>query len=260
MGNNHKILLISAAQGFMVNAMIKNLNEERFEVSIVEPKVTELSQLEEWPQIVLMYLDGIEDQKLSEVLVYLRDLAVKNSEVISAFLIGNDDELDKAAKIISFDVLAGVFKRPLNVKELVDRVSQAALDVDGENQKKHILVVDDDSTMLRTLKLWLSDKYRVYMANSGMNAISLLAKNHVDLILLDYEMPVANGPQVLSMIRSEPTTKDTPVMFLTAKNDKESVMSVMGLKPEKYLLKTMPAEDLLKSIDEFFEAQKAKKL
>ena len=132
--------------------------------------------------------------------------------------------------------------------------------VDRENAKKHILVVDDDPTMLRTLKLWLSDKYRVYMANSGMNAISLLAKKPVDLILLDYEMPVANGPQVLSMIRSEATTKDTPVMFLTAKNDKESVMSVMDLKPEKYLLKTMPPEQLLKNIDDFFEARKGKEI
>ena len=51
--------------------------------------------------------------------------------------------------------------------------------------RKRILVVDDDGMMLRTMKNWLSKKYDVYMANSGMNAISLLAKNRVDLILLD---------------------------------------------------------------------------
>jgi DNA-binding NarL/FixJ family response regulator len=60
------------------------------------------------------------------------------------------------------------------------------------------------------------------------------------------------------MIRSEPSTADTPVMFLTAKNDKESVMSVVGLKPEKYLLKTMPPDVLMENIDNFFEAQKGK--
>ena len=117
-------------------------------------------------------------------------------------------------------------------------------------------MVDDDGTMLRTLKLWLSDKYQVYMANSGMNAISVLAKKKVDLILLDYEMPVASGPQVLEMLRSDPATKDLPVMFLTAKNDRESVMSVMGLKPEKYLLKTMPPDVLLRNIEEFFIRQR----
>lgn len=123
------------------------------------------------------------------------------------------------------------------------------------DDKKHLLVVDDDATMLRTLKLWLSDRYNVYMANSGMNAIALLEKKDVDLILLDYEMPVISGPKVLEMIRNEPAIKDTPVMFLTAKNDEESVMSVKDLNPENYLLKTMPPDVLLKSIDDFFESQ-----
>ena len=45
-------------------------------------------------------------------------------------------------------------------------------------------------------------------------------------------------------------------MFLTAKNDKESVMKVMELKPERYLLKTMPPDVLLQNIDEFFAMQK----
>ncbi len=260
MSSNRRILLVSEDKGFMVNAMIKNLNEEGFDVTIEEPKLTVLSNMEDRPEIILLYLDAIDDQKQNELLVYMRDLTIESNGRIQTFLIGNDDELEMSKKVISFDSVTGVFKRPLNVKELVDRISQAADEADAESVKKHILVVDDDSTMLRTLKLWLSDKYRVFMANSGMNAISLLAKNKVDLILLDYEMPVANGPQVLSMIRSEPTTKDTPVMFLTAKNDKESVMSVMDLKPEKYLLKTMPAEALLQNIDEFFESQKGKKI
>ena len=260
MSSNRRILLVSEDKGFMVNAMIKNLNEEGFDVTIEEPKLTVLSNMEDRPEIILLYLDAIDDQKQNELLVYMRDLTIESNGRIQTFLIGNDDELEMSKKVISFDSVTGVFKRPLNVKELVDRISQAADEADAESIKKHILVVDDDSTMLRTLKLWLSDKYRVFMANSGMNAISLLAKNKVDLILLDYEMPVANGPQVLSMIRSEPSTKDTPVMFLTAKNDKESVMSVMDLKPEKYLLKTMPAEALLQNIDEFFESQKGKKI
>ena len=71
-------------------------------------------------------------------------------------------------------------------------------------------------------------------------------------------MPIVNGPQVLEMLRTEPSTKDIPVMFLTAKNDKESLMSVIGLRPEKYLLKTMPSNELIKNIDDFFIAKKAK--
>jgi len=69
-------------------------------------------------------------------------------------------------------------------------------------------------------------------------------------------MPVVNGKQVLEMIRTETEFSDIPVIFLTGKNDRESITQVMGLKPEGYLLKTMKPEDIVKTIDDFFEKQK----
>ena len=109
--------------------------------------------------------------------------------------------------------------------------------------------------MLRSVKSWLEDKYQVILANSGAMAIKYLAMNHPDLILLDYEMPVCDGRQVLEMIRSEPDFSTVPVIFLTGKNDKESVMKVTALKPDGYLLKTMEPEKLHQAIDEFFEKE-----
>ena len=102
-------------------------------------------------------------------------------------------------------------------------------------------------------KDWLTDKYRITAVKSGMQAITYIANHTPDLILLDYEMPVISGAKVLEMIRSEVATADIPVMFLTSKNDKESVMQVLSLKPEKYLLKTMPPEEWLSNIDDFFQ-------
>ena len=77
------------------------------------------------------------------------------------------------------------------------------------------------------------------------------------MVLLDYEMPIVDGKQVLGMIRSETEFSDIPVIFLTSKGDKESVMQVMDLKPDGYLLKTMPPEQIKKSVDTFFEKKKA---
>ena len=253
-----KLLLVSSQKSFMVNAMIKNLNEEYYEVLYTPPKIESVSEMENRPRIVLLYLDR-DLEEMSEVLVYAKDVLTENEDTFLTYLIGNQEEIDGAKKIIPENLLAGVFLRPLNVKVLVEKLNEVVESQVLTERKKHILVVDDDGTMLRTLKLWLSDKYQVYMANSGMSAIQLLAKNEVDLILLDYEMPVLSGPKVLEMIRSEPTTRNTPVMFLTAKNDKESVLSVMDLKPEKYLLKTMPPDVLQANIDEFFELQKGRK-
>lgn len=254
-----RVMLLCSAETFMVNAMRKNLEDEHYQVEPVIATVNHLSKMVNRPKIILVYMDKDVD-KIREALVYLKDLVTESDDVNLVYFVGNPDDLEDAGKVFPDQLASGSFLRPLNVKELVEKLNNVVESRDLEKQKKNILVVDDDSTMLRTLKLWLSDKYKVYMANSGVNAISLLAKNKVDLILLDYEMPVANGPQVLEMLRSEPSTKDTPVMFLTARNDKESVLSVMDLKPEKYLLKTMPPDVLMQNIDDFFESQKGKNL
>jgi CheY-like chemotaxis protein len=90
------------------------------------------------------------------------------------------------------------------------------------------------------------------MANSGIQALTWLAKNHADLVLLDYMMPVASGPEILEMIRSEEFSRDIPVIFLTGKSDKESVKTVMKLNPQGYLLKSISKEVLRNELDKFF--------
>ena len=90
------------------------------------------------------------------------------------------------------------------------------------------------------------------MANSGLQAIKWLGRNKVDLILLDHEMPVTSGPQVLEMLRSDEETRDIPVMFLTGKGDKDSVMAVVALRPEGYFLKNIKKDELLEKLQEFF--------
>ena len=103
---------------------------------------------------------------------------------------------------------------------------------------------------------WLKDKYRVSVANGGMQAITWLATNHADLILLDYEMPVCTGAQFLEMIRNDTDNGDVPVIFLTGKSDEASVKSVLALKPAGYLLKSLPRETIMTEIDKFFKKQK----
>ena len=121
-------------------------------------------------------------------------------------------------------------------------------------------MVDDSGAMLRNVKGWLEDRYQVILANSGAMAIKYLAINRPDLVLLDYEMPVVDGKQVLEMIRSESEFADIPVVFLTSKNDKESVAKVVSLKPEGYLLKTMKPAEIIAYIDDFFEKRRIKEM
>lgn len=249
-----RILLIGDGKSFMVSSIAKELKDERFEVIQASPNVTEIERIENKPSVYLIYIDDLDE--MQELFVYLKDKAVEND--VSVSIIGSPDEIEKARSKVAEESIAAVFERPVNVKELGQKMKQVVENEDLRLQKKKILVVDDDGTMLRAIKSWLSEKYQVFMVDSGIAAITFLAKNEVDLVLLDYEMPVTTGPQVLEMLRSEPSTSDIPVMFLTVKSDKDSVMKVVNLKPEKYLLKTMPPAELLANIDDFFEAQKAR--
>lgn len=255
---NKRIFLVTDQKnkGFMINAIKQELTEEGYDITECLPNPTDLSRLREESGVYLVYLDGMEGmgESADQMLLYCKEQIIENE--IAIVIIGKPDDLSYVYRIIPEEMLSGVFLRPVNVKELGEKLESIVKREEEKTAKKRILVVDDDGMMLRTIKTWLSEKYQVFMVNSGMNAITFLAKNTVDLILLDYEMPVTTGPQVLEMLRSESATSQIPVMFLTVKDDKESVMKVLSLKPEKYLLKTMPPSELIANIDAFFEQQK----
>ena len=247
---NKNVLVIGIKKTFMVNAIIVGLEKENFKVDTVEASESAIKNLPVKPKIYVLYL-GDMTAEYAPLFQYLNEAI--DAERFMLYLVGNQEELNLAQSFIAKEKIQETYLRPIDVKLLAESINTvfdySELD---ESLRKKVLIIDDDGAMLRMMKTWLSVKYHVYMASSGKIAISFLAQNPVDLILLDYEMPVMNGPDVLKAIREMPGVKDTPVIFLTAKDDKESVMKVLSLKPAKYLLKSMPKDKLIGAIDDFF--------
>ena len=119
-----------------------------------------------------------------------------------------------------------------------------------EDKKKSILLVDDSGVFLRMMKGLLEEKYDVRMTTSGIKAITLIHEKHPDLILLDYEMPLYDGRETMIKIRESEKTKDIPIVFVTAVNDKEHIKAVLSLKPTGYLLKPVDKDRLLRTVKE----------
>ena len=237
----------------MVDAISSNLKDAGFYVSKCQPAINELADSTKDIDIILFYLgDYLDDIK--EDIVYLKDICIEKE--ISLSVIGDDAEVNVLRQTMAEGQIANVFSRPLDIKNLVSTMEDVALGREAEARKKNILLVDDDASFLKMVKDWLSDDYRVTIVSSGMQAITYIAKNRPDLILLDYEMPVTSGPQVLEMIRSEVGTSSIPVFFLTGKGDKESVTKVLSLKPEGYILKSAGKNELVSQIKAYFERQK----
>ncbi len=245
-----RILLIGEEKSFMVSSIANGLRRELFEVIMSEPITAVLKKVTDVPQVILFYLnDSVSDNAV--LLQYINTMVVDHR--CRFYILGNPLDMEEAYKHLDKANVQKEFYRPINVQDIIDEL----LKIDEMDDvrlpgRRRILLVDDDEVTLRTLSNWLQDRYTVYMANSGKDALRFLLKNVVDLVLLDYEMPGLSGPEVLDGIRNDPMTADIPVMFLTGKNDQESVLYAVSLHPAKYLLKTLPKDDILKAIDEFF--------
>jgi len=247
------VLIVSEVQSYLIVSLQEKLAEVNCKVTKVQANQDLLSKIKE--ELDMIFIFGTEDLlNQRQGLTYLKDKALEDD--VPIFVSGDPQELLEIQKDIPLHLIQKEFPRPINVNEVAEAID-SYLKIFGKQNKKKILVVYDSGAMLRNVKGWLEDKYQVILANSGAMAIKYLSTNRPDLVLLDYEMPIVDGKQVLGMIRSETEFSDIPVIFLTSKGDKESVMQVMDLKPDGYLLKTMPPEQIKKSVDTFFEKKKA---
>lgn len=250
MEEKQEILVVAEKTGFLPRAIADQLGEEYgYQVTLVELDMQKLFGADSSYEAVLLYMES-DVQEYMQELLYLRDKMAEESTPV--FYIGED--IEGLKEVLPGHILKEVFERPIDVKISAKKVD-SYIKLHGKHIKKKILVVDDSGAVLRSVKGWLEDKYQVTLANSGAMAIKYLATNRPDLVLLDYEMPVVDGRQVLEMMRTEMEFSDIPVIFLTSKNDKDSILKVMELKPDGYILKTTPPKQILEEIDNFFTKQ-----
>ena len=241
-----RILLIADSVSFIVNAIMDALKKNNFVCDAVTPNVGALSKINNKPPMFFLYVDEATVDN-NAVLVFLRDLCIEEDKRL--FLMGYPNELEKIIELIPKEVIGGVFERPINAKEIADRMIRTVDDEQIEVKKKHILVVDDSGTMLRTIKSWLEPKYQVSIVNSAANALSFLGMKQPDLILLDYEMPGWDGKKTLEAMRQNPTLAEIPVVFLTGISEREHIVKVLLLNPAGYLLKPTNKERLIETIE-----------
>jgi len=89
-----------------------------------------------------------------------------------------------------------------------------------------ILCVDDTTANLLVLEALFepySDKYKIITVSGGYEALEVLLSNTVDLILLDVMMPDIDGFETAKLIKKNKSTKDIPIIFLTAKRDNQTI-------------------------------------
>ncbi len=107
-----------------------------------------------------------------------------------------------------------------------------------------ILIVDDTKANISILLSLLND-YDLLVALSGEKALSLVEKNDIDLILLDIMMPEMDAYEVCRILQSQESTKDIPILFITAKTDEESIEKAFASGGIDYVTKPFNPRELL---------------
>ncbi|MDD2464949.1 MAG: diguanylate cyclase [Desulfobulbus sp.] len=121
-----------------------------------------------------------------------------------------------------------------------------------------IIVVDDNPVVVKLLESMLvREGYAVLTAASGQELLDLLETTAADLILLDIDMPGMSGLETCKRIKANPHTKEIPVLFVTASNDKEHIIGGFTAGAQDYIIKPSTKEELLARVRTHLALHKA---
>ena len=121
--------------------------------------------------------------------------------------------------------------------------------IDIENMS--ILVVDDMKSMRLTIRKMLRNLNVgkiLRFAENGKDGLEVLKNTPCHLAIIDWNMPVMNGTQMMTQLKKEPSLRDMPVIMVTAENERDIVSEVAESEIDAYLLKPLTLEALDKKI------------
>ena len=124
-----------------------------------------------------------------------------------------------------------------------------------ENLNFTILIVDDEDSNIYFLNKTLKNKYTIKVAHDGYTALKILEKFDINIILLDIVMPKLDGYETLKKIKENPKTQNIPVIFLTMKNDSDSITKAFELGAKDYIKKPFNINELQARIDNQLQNQ-----
>ena len=246
---DRKVLFVEGSQGFVNTAIESKLKDAGFEVIKVGDDIDIISEHRFESDILIYYPEGT-SSRIDMVMRYLTSLCRDEHKTLC--LVGEDAFINRAKKSEGGELVYKEYARPINVNFLVEDMRKLSEMHEEYLRKKTILIIDDDGDFRMIMSMWLKNHYAVEGAGSGLEALSLLEQKRPDLILLDYEMPELDGYEVMERIHKNPLISRIPIIFLTGKNDRESVMRIIKHKPDGYLLKTMKKNELLDNLERFF--------
>lgn len=126
-----------------------------------------------------------------------------------------------------------VFRDDSDVQEPApDSIAQAP-----DNSYNRILIVEDDTETLEYMRSSLAEEYSVITATDGQTALNVITEKNPDIVISDVIMPLMNGYDLCSSVKSDVATSHIPVLLLTGMTDRESVIRGLESGADDYIVK-----------------------
>jgi DNA-binding response OmpR family regulator len=120
-------------------------------------------------------------------------------------------------------------------------------------EPRNVLIIDDDAALLSHVAGILGEAGFVHLeARNGLDGLKYLNDSHVDMVILDVNMPVMDGLQTCRMIRAIEKYKDVPILMLTARGDITDMMEARKMGADDYMVKPVESELLIRKIERLF--------
>lgn len=138
----------------------------------------------------------------------------------------------------------------LSLSKLVGEEFFAEVIDEGDKQTKGtILAVDDSNTDLRIIRKLLSNEYRVMVTDHPNNALSMIQKNHIDLVLMDIYMQGVDGITLCERIKRNCMSNNIPIIICSSSPTRDNVINAIRAGAVDFIAKPFTRQQLIEKID-----------
>ena len=167
-----------------------------------------------------------------------------------AFAASQIDENNKIDVNLARNAILDIAKR---MREAVPEEQEAA---QAGDDAPLLLIVEDNLELLMLLQQLLGGKYRVLTATNGQEAMEVVQREELDMIITDLMMPIMDGMELTQQVKGDPNFQHLPIILLTAKNQEDTRTKALRAGADSFVTKPFKVSDLELSIDNIIKTRK----
>ena len=182
-----------------------------------------------------------------------------NKESFDSSQIDEKNKVDinrPASFVLDVDVDDPIFKKDFSLNDKGggnDETAGSESKEPTDDETYRILVVEDNVELLLMMRHLLSKKYNVFTARNGKEAVEVIQKTELDLIISDVMMPVMDGYELVKYVKNSSDYGHLPVILLTAKKQEADREEGLSIGADSYMTKPFKVKELQLRIDNLIE-------